>query len=204
MLSQRPMRRSPMRSPQGQSAVSRCPPRYASERPCVGSTRGLDVGDAEYGPVVGEDIRQVPAEITRWVTAAHTSRVASYMLDQVRDPLPATPLATDDEAYRWEKCSAWTRSALVAVPITSSCGRTSWLHRPCSRAWSCATHRAPTTRWLAPALNPQRKLVDSRSGHLIGACQQTLAAALPRPAPEDGRVPVPGGAAGRTHAIAVH
>jgi len=65
---------------------------------------------------VSEEIRQAPeAEITRWVTAEHTSRLASYMLDQVRDPLPATPLATDDEAYRWEKCSAWTRSGLVAA-----------------------------------------------------------------------------------------
>ena len=65
---------------------------------------------------MSEEIRQVAeAEITRWVTAAHTSRLASYMLDQVHDPLPATPLATDDEAYRWERCSAWTRSGLVAA-----------------------------------------------------------------------------------------
>jgi hypothetical protein len=63
-----------------------------------------------------EEIRPVPdAEIARWVNAAHKSRLASYMLDQVRDPLPGTSLACDDEAYRWEKCSAWTRSALVAA-----------------------------------------------------------------------------------------
>jgi hypothetical protein len=76
----------------------------------------FDVGGAEYGPVVSEEIRQVAEdEIARWVTAAHTSRLAWYMLDQVHVPLPATPLATDDEAYRWEKCSAWTRSGLVAA-----------------------------------------------------------------------------------------
>jgi hypothetical protein len=55
------------------------------------------------------------AVITHWVDAAHRSRLASYMIEQVCDPLPATPLASDDEAYRWEKCSAWTRSALVAA-----------------------------------------------------------------------------------------
>lgn len=54
-------------------------------------------------------------EVTRWVIAAHTARLASYMLEEVRDPLPATPLATDDESYPWEKCSSWTRSMLVAA-----------------------------------------------------------------------------------------
>ncbi|MDQ5807110.1 MAG: hypothetical protein M3320_00375 [Actinomycetota bacterium] len=67
---------------------------------------------------MSEEIRQVAeGEITQWVMAAHTSRLASYMLDQVHNPLPATPLATDDEAYRWEKCSAWTRSGLVAAIV---------------------------------------------------------------------------------------
>lgn len=65
---------------------------------------------------MSEDIEPVAdAVITRWVNAAHTSRLASYMLEQVRDPVPGTPLAADDDAYRWEKCSAWTRSALVAA-----------------------------------------------------------------------------------------
>jgi hypothetical protein len=55
------------------------------------------------------------AEVTRWVTAAHTSRLASYMLAEIKDPLHAAPLAVDDEAYPWEKCSAWTRASLIAA-----------------------------------------------------------------------------------------
>jgi hypothetical protein len=37
------------------------------------------------------------------------------MLNSVSDPLASSPLATDDAAYRWERCSAWTSSALVAA-----------------------------------------------------------------------------------------
>jgi hypothetical protein len=60
------------------------------------------------GPVPQDDV-------VRWASAAHTSRLASYMLSQVPDPLAGTPLAADDRAYRWEKCSAWTWSSLVAA-----------------------------------------------------------------------------------------
>lgn len=55
------------------------------------------------------------SEIREWVTFAHKARLASYILGQVRDPLPRSPLAVDDNAYRWEKCSAWTRAFLVAA-----------------------------------------------------------------------------------------
>jgi hypothetical protein len=49
------------------------------------------------------------------MAAAHTARLASNMLDSASDPLAASPLSADDAAYRWEKCSAWTSSALVAA-----------------------------------------------------------------------------------------
>lgn len=54
-------------------------------------------------------------ETTKWAAAAHMARVARYMLDQVVDPTPTSTLASDDATYRWEKCSAWTRSSLVAA-----------------------------------------------------------------------------------------
>jgi len=73
--------------------------------------------DSEQGtPAASEELERVgDEEITRWVTAAHTARVASYVLAEVRDPRPGTPLAADDDAYPWEKCSAWMRSTLVAA-----------------------------------------------------------------------------------------
>jgi hypothetical protein len=54
-------------------------------------------------------------EIARWVAAAHTGRLASYMLGQLVDPRPGSVLAEDDDSYPWEKCSSWTRAALVAA-----------------------------------------------------------------------------------------
>jgi hypothetical protein len=54
-------------------------------------------------------------ETTKWAAAAHTARVARYVLEEVVDPKPASMLAADDAAYRWEKCSAWTRAWLVAA-----------------------------------------------------------------------------------------
>lgn len=54
-------------------------------------------------------------ELTKWAAAAHTARVAKYVLDQVVDPKPDAALASDDAAFRWEKCSAWTRSSLTAA-----------------------------------------------------------------------------------------
>lgn len=37
------------------------------------------------------------------------------MLEQVVDPKPDAALASDDAAFRWEKCSAWTRSSLTVT-----------------------------------------------------------------------------------------
>lgn len=54
-------------------------------------------------------------ETTQWVTAAYKARLASHILEQVHGPLPDSPLAADDDVYRWEKCSAWTRAALIAA-----------------------------------------------------------------------------------------
>jgi hypothetical protein len=65
--------------------------------------------------VANEHQQVEQAELVRWVGAAHMSRIASYMLAEVQDPLPGSRLAADDEAYVWEKCSAWTRSGLVAA-----------------------------------------------------------------------------------------
>jgi hypothetical protein len=65
--------------------------------------------------VPDEDARVADSEVTRWATAAHTARLASYMLASVLDPRPGSSLADDDAAYPWEKCSAWTRSALLAA-----------------------------------------------------------------------------------------
>ena len=65
---------------------------------------------------VCSDFTPVPeAEVRRWVEAAHTSRLASLVLDQVQDPLEGSSLDEDDKAYPWEKCSAWVRSNLVAA-----------------------------------------------------------------------------------------
>lgn len=59
--------------------------------------------------------RVLEEETTKWVVAAHTARVAHYVLEQVVDPKPESALAADNAAYKWEKCSAWTRSSLVAA-----------------------------------------------------------------------------------------
>ncbi|MEA5358252.1 hypothetical protein VA596_01785 [Amycolatopsis sp., V23-08] len=65
---------------------------------------------------VPDEGERVPDEETaNWAAAAHTARLAGYVLDQVVDPVPGSMLAADDAAYRWEKCSAWMRSSLVAA-----------------------------------------------------------------------------------------
>lgn len=54
-------------------------------------------------------------EFLEWVVAAHTARLARYVLDRVGDPRPGSELSVDDAAYRWEKCTAWLRSYLMAA-----------------------------------------------------------------------------------------
>lgn len=80
------------------------------------STASVTRSDNHYGPTVVDQAHRVPDdEIRQWVTAAHTARLASSMLDAAADPMAGSSLAADDEVYRWEKCSDWTRSVLVAA-----------------------------------------------------------------------------------------
>jgi hypothetical protein len=54
-------------------------------------------------------------ELLKWVETAHSARVDYYTLEQVLDPRRDSDLALDDAGYRWEKCSAWVRSYLMAA-----------------------------------------------------------------------------------------
>jgi len=42
-------------------------------------------------------------EMHRWVEAAQTARVASYILEPVTDPNIGSELAGDDAGYEWEE-----------------------------------------------------------------------------------------------------